>query len=129
MRGHRWYAIAGLVALSACALIATGCGGGGGDSTTTTTSPVASAQQTVDSAVTSCTNEAQQVGGTAGTTLEGACTLVGTSAKQALSKGGANAKKALSQAESSCRSAVAALPSGQAQDALSKLCDAVASAE
>jgi hypothetical protein len=127
MRGHRWYAIGGLVALSACALIATGCGGGGDDSTKTTTSPAASAQQTVDSAVKSCTNEAEQIGGTAGTKLEGVCVYIGTGAKGALSS--ANAKQALSELASGCRGAIGQLPSGQAQDAVSKLCDAVASAE
>ena len=128
MRGHRWYATVGFTALFAFALIATGCGGGGGDSTATTTSPNASAQQELDSAIKSCHNEAQQLGGTAGTTLDNTCTFVGTGAQQALSSGSANAKQELSSVASGCRKAVGQLPPGQAQDALSKVCDAIASA-
>ena len=45
------------------------------------------------------------------------------------SSGGSDVKQALSQAESSCTSAVSKLPSGQAQESLSKLCDAISSAE
>ena len=63
------------------------------------------------------------------TALASACTSVGSAAKQALSSGSEDVKQALSQAESSCKSAVSQLPSGQAQDALSKLCDSIASAE
>lgn len=116
------------MALFVCALIAAGCGGDD-DETTTTTSPEASAEQRVDAAVKSCSDEAQQLGGTAGTALEGACTSVGDTAKQALSTGGEDVKQALSKAERSCKSAVGQLPSGQAQDTLSKLCNAIASAE
>jgi hypothetical protein len=128
MRRHHFHAIAALMALSVCALIAAGCGGDD-DETTTTTSPEASAEQRVDAAVKSCSDEAQQLGGTAGTALEGACTSVGDTAKQALSTGGEDVKQALSKAERSCKSAVGQLPSGQAQDALTKLCNAIASAE
>ena len=78
---------------------------------------------------TSCTDEAQQLGGAAGTALEGACTAVGTEANQAIDAGGENVEQALSNAEKSCKSAVNQLPSGQAQDALTQLCDAIASAE
>jgi hypothetical protein len=124
MRGHRFYAIA---ALFACALIAAGCGDDD-DETTTTTSAGESAQQSVDAAVQSCTDEAQQLGGAAGTALEGACTAVGTEANQAISAGGENVQQALSNAEKSCKNAVGQLPSGQAQDALSTLCDAISSA-
>ncbi len=127
MRGHRFHAIAGLTALFVCALIAAGCGDD--DETTTTTSAGGSAQQTVDTAVKSCSDEADQLGGAAGTALKSACTSVGNTAEQALSSGGEQVKQALSQAESSCKSAVGQLPSGQAQDALSKLCNAIASAE
>ena len=128
MKGHRFFAIAALTALLACALIAAGCGDDD-DETTTTTSAGENAKQTVDQAVTSCTDEAQQLGGAAGTALEGACTAVGTEAKQAIDAGGENVAQALSKAEKSCKSAVNQLPSGQAQDALTKLCDAIASAE
>ncbi len=129
MRGNRWYSAAGLIALCTGALIVVGCGGGGSDTTAATTSPGANAQQRIDSAVQSCNQQASQLGGTAATTLQGACKLVGTSAKQALKQGGANLKQGLSQAASSCRSAVGQLPSKQAQDALSSLCDAIAAAE
>ena len=127
MRGHRSYAAAALTALFACALIAAGCGDD--DETTTTTSGGENGKQTVDQAVTSCTDEAQQLGGAAGTALEGACTAVGTEANQAIDAGGENVEQALSTAEKSCKSAVNQLPSGQAQDALSKLCTAISSAE
>jgi hypothetical protein len=128
MRGSIRYLGPALVGLVVCALIAVGCGGGS-DTTATSTSGTADAQQKVDSAVNSCNQKAQQLGGTAAATLEGACKLVGASAQQALQEGGAAAKQALSQTTSSCRSAVAQLPSGQAQDSLSELCDAIAAAQ
>ncbi len=127
MRGHRWHGTAGLTALFVCALIAAGCGDD--DETTTTTSGGGSAEQNIDAAVKSCNDEAQQLGGAAGTALGSACTSVGNTAKQALSSGSSDVRQALSQAESSCKSAVSTLPSGQAQDSLSKLCDAISSAE
>jgi hypothetical protein len=104
-----------------------GCGGDNG-SKTTTTSPTASAQQKVDSAISSCSNEAQQIGGTAGTALDGVCTSVGNAAKQTLASGGENVKQALSEAAKNCRSALDQVPSGRAQDAFSQFCDAIASA-
>jgi len=125
--GHRFSAITALTALFVCALIAAGCGDD--DETTTTTSAGESAQQSIDAAVQSCSDQAQQLGGSAGTAVETACTSVGETAKQALSAGGEQVQQALSQAESSCKSAVGQLPSGQAQDALSNLCDAIASTE
>jgi lipid-binding SYLF domain-containing protein len=126
MRGHRFYAAAALTALVACALIAAGCGD---DDETTTTSVGENAKQTVDTAVASCTDEANQLGGVAGTALEGACTAVGDEANRAISEGGENVKQALSKAEKSCKTAVSQLQSGQAQDALTQLCDAISSAE
>jgi hypothetical protein len=129
MRSHRFHVSLGLTALFVCALIAAGCGGDDDDETTTTTSPSAAAEEKVDAAVQSCSDEAQQLGGTAGTALGSACTSVGDTANEALSTGGGDVKQALSQAENSCKSAVDQVPSGQAQDALSKLCDAISSAE
>jgi hypothetical protein len=131
MRRPRFDVILGLTMLFACALIAAGCGGDDDDdeATTTNTSATAAAEEKVDAAVQSCSDEAQQLGGTAGTALESACTSVGDTANETLSTGGGDVKQALSQAESSCKSAVAQLPSGQAQDELTKLCDAIASAE
>jgi hypothetical protein len=129
MRRHRFDASLGLTMLCVCALAAAGCGGDDDDEATTTTSATAAAEQKVDAAVKSCSDEAQQLGGTAGTALGTACTSVGNTTKQALSAGGENVKQALSQAESSCKSAVGQLPSGQAQDELTKLCDAISSAE
>ena len=82
----------------------------------------------VDAAVTSCTDEAQQIGGVAGTALSGACTSVGAAATQAVATAGDNAQQALSQAASSCKSSVGQVPKGQAQDALTQLCDAIAAA-
>jgi hypothetical protein len=121
--------VIGLVALMACALIAAGCGDDDDETTTTTGSAVTEAEQTVDSAVQSCSDQAQQLGGTAGTALESACTSVGSAAKQALSSGSEDVKQALSSAASSCNNAVDSLPSGQTQDALSELCDSIAGAE
>ena len=126
MQGHRSPLVAALT-LFVCALIAAGCGDDD-DETTTTTSAGDAAEEKIDAAVKSCSDEAQQLGGAAGTALGSACTSVGNTAKQALSSAGSDVKKALSQAESSCKSAVGNLPSGQAQDALSKLCDAISSA-
>jgi len=126
MRGHRSYATAALTALVVCALLAAGCGDD--DETTTTTSAGESAKQSVDAAIKSCNDEAQQLGGAAGTALGSACTSVGNSAKQVLNTGGEAAEQALSDAAGSCKNKVGQLPSGQAQDALSKLCDAIATA-
>jgi hypothetical protein len=127
MQKHRLYTLTGLTVLCVCALVAGGCGGGDG-STTTTTSPTASAQQKVDSAISSCSDQAQQIGGTTGSTLDGACTSVGNVAKQDLASGSENVKQALSTAANTCRDAVDQVPSGQARDAVEQLCDAIASA-
>ena len=54
-----------------------------------------------------------------------ACTSVGDSAKKALSEGGEQVDQALSQAADSCKSAVTQLPAGEAQAALTDLCDAI----
>ena len=118
-----------ILALAVSGATWAGCGDDDDETTTTTGSAASSAEQKVDAAVKSCSDEAQQLGGAAGTALGSACTSVGTSVKQALSSGGENVKQALSSAASSCRSAVQQLRSGQAQDALTKLCDSVASAE
>ena len=125
MKQHRSLAIAGVVGILVCLLLAAGCGD---DDETTTTTGGSSAEQSVDSAVSSCTDSAQQLGGAVGTALDAACKSVGDTAKQAASEGGEKAQQALSSAAKSCRSAVGSLPSGQAQDALSKLCDAISSA-
>ena len=127
MRGHRFHAIAALTALFVGALIAAGCGDGD-DETTTTTSAGESAQQSVDAAVQSCSDQAQQLGGSAGAALKRACTSVGDTVNQALSSGGEQVQQALSQAEKSCNSAVGQVPAGQAQDELSKLCNTISSA-
>ena len=123
MPGLRFAAIPALVV---CALLAFGCGDDDDDSATTT-SAAESAEQSVDSAVQSCSDKAQDLGGGAGTALETACTSVGDTAKKALSSGSEDVKQALSQAESSCKSAVAQLPSGEAQAALTDLCKAISS--
>jgi hypothetical protein len=127
MQKHRWYARAGLTALFVCALVAAGCGGGN-DTTTTTSAQQRNAQQRVDAAIKSCNDQAHQLGGIAGTGLASACTYVGTGAKHALASGSENVKQGLSKFANGCRSAVGQLPKGQAQDAFSKFCDAIASA-
>jgi hypothetical protein len=125
----RLFAIAAIATLLVCALLIAGCGGDDETTTTTTsTSPGASAQANIDTAVQSCSDQAQQLGGAAGTALASACTSVGNEAKQAVSTGGEQAQQALTQAASSCESAVGQLPAGQAQNALSSLCDAIKSA-
>ena len=53
---------------------------------------------------------------------------MGNTAKQVLNTGGEAVEQALSDAAGSCKNKVGQLPSGQAQDALSKLCDAIATA-
>ncbi len=127
MQGPRWQAIAGIAAILVCGLIAAGCGDDD-ETTTTTPSGGSDAEPAIDSAVSSCTDSAQQLGGAAGTALDSACKSVGNTAKQAVSEGGEQAQQALASAAKSCRSTVGQLPSGQAQDALGKLCDAIASA-
>ena len=131
MRGARFFATAVIATLLVCALAMAGCGDDDDGTTTTTstsTSADASAQKKIDTAVKSCSDQAQQLGGSAGTALASACTSVGDTAKQALSSGGEQVTQALSQAAKSCESAVGQLPSGQAQAALSSLCDAIKSA-
>ena len=101
MRRHRFHLAIGLIALFAGALIAAGCGGDDSTSTSTSltsTSVGENATQSVDAAVKSCTDEAQQLGGVAGTALDGACTSVGTAATQAVAAGGDQAQQALAQA-------------------------------
>jgi hypothetical protein len=127
MRGHRLYLIAGLLALALCAVVAVGCGGG--SDTTAETTPGANAQAKVDAAVQSCDQKAEQLGGSVATTLQGACKLVGTAADQALQQGGSAAKQGLSQAAANCRNAIGQVPSKQAKDALSSLCDAIGAAQ
>ena len=129
MKGHRFYAIAALTALFVCALIAAGCGDDN-DESTTTTSAGENAKQTVDAAVTSCTDEARRLGGAAGTALGGACAAVGTEAKQAIDAGGENIESRPSQRRRSpARARSTSSPPGRLQDALTQLCDAIASAE
>ena len=130
VRGHRFSMPLGLSRRARMPSIGAGCGDDDETTTSSTsTSAGSSAEQTVDQAVKSCSDEASQLGGSAGTALASACTSVGKTATQALSSGSEDAKQALSQAASSCKSAVNQLPSGQAPDALTKLCDAIASAE
>jgi hypothetical protein len=126
MRGHRWYAVPGLMALFVCALIAAGCGD---DDETNTTSTSTTASDSIDAAVTSCDDKADSLGDAGGAALKAACTTVGDNAKKALSEGGAQVDQALSKAADSCKSAVAQLPAGEAQSALTDLCDAISSAE
>jgi hypothetical protein len=124
---NRSRAVAGLIVLLSCGLIAAGCGD---DDETTTSTPVADdAQQEVDSAVQSCVDEAGDLGATAGAALEAACTTTGDTVITALNSGGEDAQQALADAESSCKSTISDLPPGDAQDALSALCDAISSAE
>jgi hypothetical protein len=120
---------AGLTVLFICPLMAAGCGGGGGSSTTTPTSTGGNAQQSVDAAIKSCSDQAQQLSGFPKTALASACTAIGHAAKKAVSKSSKTRKQALSNAALSCRDAVKQLPAGQARAGLSKLCDAIASAE
>ena len=127
MRGHR-FATLGLAALFACALIAAGCGSDSSTSSSTTTTTTGStpvqdsATQSVDAAVQSCSDQAQQLGGVSGTALDGACTSVGAAASAAAAAGGDQARQALTQAANSCKSSVAQVPerqgSGRAHRAL-----------
>jgi hypothetical protein len=117
--------MAGSLALLACGLIAVGCGDD--DSTTAgSTSSASSAEESIDNAVDSCTSKAQDLGSAAAAGLEAACKAAGDSAKQALESGGEQAKQALAQAAESCKNTVAQLPAGEAQDALTDLCAAIA---
>ena len=113
---------AGLAALLTVGLIAAGCGG---DDSTTSSS---SAKQTVDSAVSTCTDSAQDIGGSAGTAVEGACKAAGSSFQSDLDAAGGDVDKAVSKASKSCNQAAGKLPSGDAQDTVSSLCDAIDSA-
>src|ERR1044072_264513 len=132
MRGHRWYATAALAALFACALIAAGCGGDDETTTsteaaTTTTTSDASGADKIDAAVASCNTKAQELSEAAAAGLQAACTSVGNTAKQALAQGGEQVDQGLSQAADSCKRAVEQLPAGEAQSALTDLCDAISS--
>ncbi len=127
MRGARRLGFVGLTALFVCALVAAGCGSSNNDKSTST-SASASATAKVDSAVQSCTTQADQLGGAVGAGLKTTCTTAGTTAKQAISSGSSNVKQALSQAATSCNASVAKVPAGQAKTALTNLCQAIASA-
>ena len=74
----------------------------------------------------SCSTTAQDLPEAAGAAFAAACTTVGDNAKQALGEGGDQVDQALSQAADSCKSAVTQLPAGDAQAALTDLCDAIA---
>ena len=127
MPRDRLFAIAAM--LLVCALPIAGCGGDDDETTTpTSTSAVASANKKIDTAVQSCSDQAQQLADIEGNALASACTKAGDKAKLALSTGGEQVEQALSQAASECESAVGQLPAGQAQDALSSLCEAIKSA-
>lgn len=102
-----------------------GCGGG--DDTTAASTSTTAESSSIDSALASCNDAAQQIGGTAGTKLQGACAYIDSAAKQILSGASENVSQGLSGLAKNCRSAVGQLPSGQAQDALSEFCDAIAS--
>jgi hypothetical protein len=113
--------------LAACVLIAAGCGDDASTSSTATTTGTVegSAQESVDAAVTSCTDAAQDLGEAARSGLEAACTTVGDNAAQALSSAGDQTDEALAQAADQCRTAVSQLPAGEAQAALTDLCGAI----
>ena len=109
-------------------LVVVSIGGCGGDDDTTTGSTSTAESGKIDSALASCTDAAQQIGGTAGTKLDSTCTYIGSVAKQVLSGASENVSQGLSGLAKNCRSAAGQLPSAQAQDALSQFCDAIASA-
>ena len=120
------------MALVGCALIAAGCGDDdstsatSATSATSTTSTSGDASKNIDAAVESCKTAAQDVQpAAAGSALAAACTTVGDSAKQALSQGGEQVQEALAQTAEACKQSVAQLPSGEAQTALTALCDAI----
>jgi hypothetical protein len=120
-----------LIPVLAVGVLLVGCGDDDSSSgSTSSTSPsTSSAEQSVDSAVSDCSEEAKKLGGAGGSALEAACTSVGDSAKKALESGSESTKAALTSAASSCNSTVSQLPKGTAQDSLTKLCDALASAD
>jgi hypothetical protein len=133
MRGHRSLVAAGLIALLACALLAAGCGsddstGASSTSSSSSTGADGSASDKIDAAVASCNTASQDVQPAAvGSALGAACTTIGDSAKQALSEGGDQVDQALAQVADSCSTAVSQLPAGEAQSALTDLCDAIKS--
>jgi hypothetical protein len=59
--------------------------------------------------------------------LETACEQVGEAAKQGLSSAGEGVSQALSEAADSFRESVKTLPSGDAKNALSSVCDSLKS--
>jgi hypothetical protein len=127
--GREMIPLARLVgALAVTLTLVLGAGACGGDDDDTTTTSGQSAEQRIDSAVQSCTDSAQNLGGATGSALQTACQQVGQAAKQDLSSAGADVRKTLSEQAATCRKAVNRLPSGDAQNALSGLCDAIKSA-
>ena len=132
MRGHQRLATTALAALVACALIAAGCGDDDSTSDTSATTSTSAtttdgnASASIDAAVQSCTDKAGNIQPeAAGSALAAACKTVGENAKQALSQGSDQVDSALAQAADSCKQAVSSLPSGEAQSALTDLCDAI----
>jgi hypothetical protein len=115
-----------IAVLAGAVFLAAGCGSD--DGTTTSESESASAKQTVNSAVSSCEQSAEQIGGAIGSTTKAACQAVGKIADQDLSMAGDDASKAISDAAASCKTQADKLPSGQAKDTVSQLCDSISAA-
>lgn len=124
-------------------LIAAGCGddeeGGSSDAPATEESSdqgssdggssEGSATDRVNAAVENCKAKAQELGGTAGAALDAGCTTFGTTVTQALAQGGEQVEGAIAASAQQCTAAVQQLPAGEARDALTELCDAIASVD
>jgi hypothetical protein len=135
MRARRLYPFLALIAVFALAMGATACGDDNSSSdSSSSSSPDTSggggggSSDDVNTAIQKCKDKAGEIGGVAGTAVQGACTSVGAAAIQAANQGGDAANQALTAAGASCNSTVAQLPNQKAKDALSSLCDALAAA-
>jgi len=136
----RWL-LASLGVLAACALIAVGCGDDddGGSSGSSSDEPSTeqssgesdqSAEERITAAVEKCRQKAEGLTPpAAASALEAGCTTFGTSVSQALAQGGEAVESAIAQSAEQCSAAVAQLPPGEAQDALTELCDAIATVD
>lgn len=86
----------------------------------------AETEQRIDSAVSDCKEQADELSAIPAAALKTACGEVGDAFKRNLDDADQNVDQALVDAAKSCRDLAGNLPAGTAGDSLSELCDAIA---
>lgn len=129
------------LAIALVSLVAVGIAGCGSDDESTSTSEAATATQdttqtssgagsedtreSIDSAVSNCENQADELSAIPGAALSAACQEVGDAFKRNLDNADENVDQALSDAAKSCRDLAGNIPAGSARDALDSLCETI----